>query len=135
MTHRPLILPSRDVKGIRWSVSGIEEALRLLEIAQPVEIKFSQGTRRIGCHRYFPGRHSITISRFLTAEAASRVLWHELTHAAQVERAIRLHGQSGLSKFGQAYKLETRMRGYRGNRFEVEARAAEDWHEAQPLAA
>ncbi len=59
--------------------------------------------------------HNVTRTDFLRSDA-----WvcHELRHVAQYER----HGIVG---FLLSYAIESLRRGYRANRFEVEARASE----------
>lgn len=77
--------------------------------------------------------HKITISTRLTPEAASRALWHELTHAAQYQRdpdyyveqyakelkQARAIAASGVMPFTKAYRLIS---------FEIEAKANEELH-------
>lgn len=78
--------------------------------------------------------HKITIGTRLTPEAASRALWHELTHAKQFQdnperyvhqyaeelKAARALAASGETSFAEAYRTIS---------FEVEAKANEGLHD------
>jgi hypothetical protein len=65
------------------------------------------------------------VSKNLTAENASRTIWHELTHAAQTEAdPLRFHTR---------YREESARVGYRQNRFEIEARENEAFHDVYAL--
>jgi hypothetical protein len=110
-----LTLPGPSTKG-GWSisVSAIREAIDFLELTAPVEVKLAAGLRRHGAHRFRDGVHVITLSTYLNVEQASFTLWHELTHAAQTDYL-------GRQEFVAAYNNESRMHGYSGNAFEVEA--------------
>jgi hypothetical protein len=96
---------------------------------------------RVGCAEYARNRkqglhscerdrapHVITIGRTLDSADASRMLWHELTHAAQAERL-------GVDEFDRQYKAAGGHKGagYRHNHFEREARAAEQLAHVTPL--
>lgn len=118
--------------GINYA--QLRETLDLLEVAWPVKITGTAGTRRRGCHRVkrVNGRweHHITLSRNHTVEQINETLIHELTHAAQCERIGDPY------KFSRAYlaaddeqrtKLDKKAGdrvydAYRRNPFEVEAR-------------
>jgi hypothetical protein len=113
--------------GWELSYRALREARELLGLRSDVEVTKSAGSRRIGCHRFREGRHFITVSTYLTPEGASRVLWHELGHAAQQE-AHESH-----EDFRTAYRAETSLRGYDANRFEADARAGEEFHDLIPL--
>lgn len=110
-----LTLPAKDrgVAGARFNSRAIREAIEFLELACPVEIKWSNGTRRAGAHRFRNGHHLITVSTHVRPTSLSRVLWHELTHARQEET---------IEHFDAAYRSENKRRGYQRNRYEVEAR-------------
>jgi hypothetical protein len=65
----------------------VDDAARQLGLTMPVRV-FVRGYRHytgryIGLH---DGVHHIGVSSYLPARLASRALWHELTHAAQVEQ-------------------------------------------------
>jgi hypothetical protein len=111
-------LPTRDrnIEGASFNPTRVIEAVEFLEIREPVEIKWSGGTRTIGTHRWRDGKHLVTVSTYLPAEKLSAVLWHELTHAQQQERF------GGPTDWYREYSAENRTRGYRQNRFEIEAR-------------
>lgn len=107
-------------------------AKHILGVEWPVRIKYDsrQGyyTERLGVHRtkadgkggYF---HQIMIKTYLTPLEASKVLWHELTHAAQAERL-------GVNEFARQYRMYSGTgsfgAAYRNNPFEVEARKNEE---------
>jgi hypothetical protein len=59
--------------------------------------------------------HSIMVKSYLKPAYASLVLWHEMTHARQVEEI------NDVEAFVLQYKQENRTVGYAKNRFEVEA--------------
>lgn len=109
----------------RWTgklnYTALREALEFLGVERQVNIRRANGTRRRGAHRYRNGEHCITVSTYLTVEEANRVLLHELTHAAQLER----FGTD--SEFNAAYTRENARRGYKANAFEVEARTASEF--------
>lgn len=119
-----LTLPSSVSKGgWRVSPSAFFEALDLLGITWEVVVKTSGGVSRRGAHRTMPKKvgaagwfHSITVSTYLSPEEATATLWHELTHAAQVEAAPDVFA------FAKAYREENARRGYDLNVYEVEAR-------------
>lgn len=77
-------------------------------------------------------RHRITISARLTPEAASRTLWHELTHASQYERDPEYYVQQYAKELREAKALAaTGMpynKAYRMISFEIEAKANEELH-------
>lgn len=104
--------------GHRISAAAVTEALEHLGINAPVQIKWSQGRRRLGAHRFRPGvGHVITVTTYHRyASGVSETIWHELTHAHQLERAV------DPKSFITSYREESRRVGYRNNRFEVEAR-------------
>lgn len=87
------------------------------------------GQVEVGCAEYPRGRwggmysherdvHRVRVGRRFGAEDASRILWHELTHAAQTER-------------GEL--VDTRGPGYWEHPLEVEARGNEWRADACPL--
>ena len=124
-----LLLPGTSKAGTRFSVPAVREAIAYFGLVDPIEVKFSGGIHRRGCHRY-AGKgqpHIITVSTYLSPEEAGRTLWHELTHAAQREYL-------GQEEFTAQYRLESATKGYRGNKFEVEAREHSDLNAEIPLA-
>lgn len=77
--------------------------------------------------------HYITVSARLTPEAASRVLWHELTHAAQYERDPKHYASKYAEELRHAKRIAAQTgipfeRLYRVISFEIEAKANEDNH-------
>lgn len=114
-----LLLPNAasGLAGARLDPIAIREALDLMEVKHDVQIKWSGGYSRRGAHRFYDGKnlHVITVSTHLMADQASNTLWHEITHAAQTERY-----ENG-KVFHAHYVKENRTRGYKRNRFEVEA--------------
>lgn len=82
--------------GWRLSSAGLQWAKNEFGLTLPLKIKQTSSVGgQEGCwypkidgSRFF---HSITAKSYLTPERASEVLWHELTHAMQGERAIAGH--------------------------------------------
>lgn len=77
--------------------------------------------------------HYITVSARLTPEAASRVIWHEMTHAAQYERNPGHYVSKYAEELRDAKRIAARTgipfdRLYRMISFEIEAKANEDNH-------
>lgn len=96
-----------------------------------------EGEVAVGCAEYANGRwggmysyergvHRVRVGRRLSAEAASRVLWHELTHAAQQSR--------GTIVSTLAVRRDEGDDAYMAHPLEVEARANEQRAFAHPLA-
>ncbi len=110
------------------NVEAIEIACRLLGVEEPVTIRPTRGRNVIGCHRYTIGRkgHRITWSRAYSLGRQSETLWHELTHAAQVESL-------GPEEFYAQKRFEQRSVGYKRNKFEKQANDCKDWSEFLPL--
>jgi hypothetical protein len=118
-----LTLPSRA--PWQFDREMIERAIAELEITGDVHVSLSVGTRTFGTHRG-GSHHSITLSKLLSADQAGETLWHELTHAAQSERL-------GDDTFERLYRMQNGGVGYRGNRFEREARSNQKRHYSEPL--
>lgn len=113
--------------GIQLDHAALKATAIRMGIKQPVQVKWSQGRRRIGAHRLKGAVHSITVSSLLAdAQSVSQVLHHELMHAQQVER-------EGRENFYPRYKLANQAYGYRRNPYEVEARANEAQAARYPL--
>ncbi len=120
---------TKNLAGAQLNPSAVIEAIEFLELERPVEIKWSAGLRRRGCHRLRDGRHVITVSTYLDFSQLSSTTWHELTHAAQAERF------DSDKEYDAAYAKDCRLRGYGGSLFEIEAREyAEDFAVEMPLA-
>lgn len=124
-----VLLPHRTSKGgASLKVGSVMEAVEVLEIEKPIEVKWANGTRRRGSHRWRNGVHVITLSTYMDAKQCSFTLWHELTHCAQCER-------EGLEKFNAKYRQAGgKGAGYRTNRYEVEANETAEAMEDEPLA-
>lgn len=104
--------------GHRISAAAVADAAAYLGLNAPITIKWSQGRRRLGAHRFRPGvGHVITVTTYHRyAHGVSETIWHELTHARQVEQV------NDPKDFYTAYRMESARVGYTLNRFEVEAR-------------
>lgn len=76
--------------------------------------------------------HLITASARMTAEAASRTIWHELTHAAQYERDPEFYSRQYAKELAIVKRLVANgiphARAYRMISFEIQAKANEDLH-------
>jgi hypothetical protein len=76
--------------GWRLDANALERARRTLNLKLPVIVTTNSregdtnGTYEFQARQQ---RHKVMLKSYLTPESASRVLWHELTHAAQAERA------------------------------------------------
>ncbi len=129
MPSTAIRVPRRpSLGGYSISLQAIVEAAAELGLSQPIAIKWSQGRRTLGAHRFHVGQgHSITVTTYHAHEARiSETIWHELCHARQTEKAIAEVGgneRAGRIMFMRAYKAQSRAVGYRNNIFEVEARA------------
>jgi len=128
-----ILLPNsdRNQAGATLKAGAVIKAVEHFKLQQDVTIKWANGTHRHGAYRWRKGvGHVITLSTYYSAEDTSRTLWHELTHALQIERAA--------SK-GKAYadwSAEQRRYAYSVRPIEVQARKfAEHYHPQLPLAA
>ena len=108
------------------NVRSIKIAARLLGIERDIKIRTTRGYRRIGCHRLRDGQHYITFSTSQNPEDQSKTLWHELTHAAQVD-------QLGRDEYYKRYRMQQRSVGYKENALEKQANDCQDWNEALSL--
>lgn len=109
-----------------WRVDeqALERACSRLGLKRPVRVHVTRGRggrRKDGLHRVERGVHVLSVVAGTSAVEASRVLWHELEHAAQEEA----FGEG----FYADYREESRAHGYERNRFEVAARRAERRHD------
>lgn len=149
---RPFVGPAwRSRKPCRWrfDLDRIQDAAVMLGITHPVLVGVveagghywtTHGTHRVkGPIRTPDGKgpiltpdgfehpfhHRVTVRRTCGQHMASRVLWHELTHALQAERS---NDPLGFYKRGGPYAQAglPRTRRYTENQFEVEANASED---------
>jgi hypothetical protein len=114
-------------------LEAVNDARSALGIKAPVAILIRAYTHLDGRYIGFKGgAHRIGIDRDLPARVASRVVWHELTHASQVERlgslgdwAARWDGE--MKALGLTKQQSSRASARRYNRapLEREARANE----------
>lgn len=115
-----------------FDLDALALAARTLGLRLPIEV---------GCAEYPRGRwggmhscerrgtsyvHRVRVRRASSANSASRLLWHELAHAAQSERL-------GTDAFDREYEREERRVGYERNPFEIEAREHEPRAYDHPL--
>lgn len=79
----------RATGGGGWRVdhAALRDACDLLGLKLPVSIRFNSRVGKThGNYTFRRGGHDIMLKAYRTAEQASETLWHELTHALQVER-------------------------------------------------
>lgn len=110
-----------------WAIDerALRRACERLGLQHPVVVHITRGRggrRKSGLHRFERGEHVLSVVAGYGAVDASRTLWHELEHAAQLEA----HGRD---RFDALYRAESRANGYDLNRFEVAARRAERRHD------
>ena len=95
---------------------------------QDPDVIFAMDAEELGRHIY----HYVTVSARMTVEAASRTLWHELTHAAQNERvpdwAQRYAAEMEQARYAATFHRTDIASTYGEISFEVEARANEENH-------
>lgn len=126
-----------------------QEIIETFELKLPVHFSFTRGLRTGGTHcvkrlsqlsTSARGRllnrggeqrlyHHITLSRAWSAEDAGRAVWHELAHAMQDERIIRICGESEPVLVISAIQRHVRTQrswSYGMRPIEVEARTWED---------
>lgn len=115
--------------------SRLLHAYDTLSITWPVQIRRTASRQHQGCHKLKvnAGRttptHMIVVDKTLTPNFASRILWHELAHAAQAERASKLIGATTARLMQAAWassSLRTRDIPYNARPCEVEARQIEN---------
>lgn len=86
-----------------FDTSAIRHACELLGVSAPVVIccaEYRRG-RWSGMHSFEHGAHRVRIARWASANRASEILWHELTHCAQRDRG---------EDMSQAFSLTARSR-------------------------
>lgn len=110
--------------GWRVSTAGLERAKREFGLTLPIRIKQTSVVGgREGAHRleFSDGLpvHNIRAKSYLTPERATEVLWHELTHAAQAERAIQA-ANGDVTAWGRESKRQ-RQWAYKDRPIEMEA--------------
>lgn len=105
--------------------ANLYAAVRVLGIRQPIELYTTTRQREHGSadssagHSVRDGTHVIRLDdrSDATARDLSDSLWHELCHAFQAEQDPDFH---------KHYRAESAERGYRANRYEIEANALRD---------
>lgn len=108
-----------------FDCAAIASAARELGVRGRIEVgcaEYANG-RWGGMYSYERGVHRIRVKRASRAEYATRILWHELTHAAQHERG----DTAGTRALGAGTEA------YRNHPKEVEARATEEANAHRPL--
>lgn len=125
--HAPRAVSMGASAPAPWRVDqdALKRACERLALSRPVVVHVTRGRggrSKRGLHRDANGAHVISVVNYVSAERASRTLWHELAHAQQLERL-------GADVFHRSYDRETLDRGYDRNAFEVEARYAERRHQ------
>lgn len=144
--------------GFKVDQAALREAIEFFGLKLPVKIRFSaRDGRKRGSHTllHTGGRvrmtatavyhldtatgshHDIMVKSYLNPERASRILWHELTHAMQCERAIAAaDAQTPKERNAAWHEVSAASRGvgYHYKPVEIEARAHEAYAEALPLA-
>lgn len=120
-----------------WLVDreAVEAALLELRVRLPVRIVLTTGWRKAGSCGVDWDAFRIRLSGRHPLERASRILWHELAHAAQRERDAR---QGGGSYEPEALLLIAKLRGRAVMGFEDDGAAAAykrggDAHHEHPL--
>lgn len=131
-----------------WRVDydGVAAVAKHLGLTLPVYIKGTKGINRLGTyrgtrfgmeiHKSLPPAqkfHLITVAARLTPEQASRVICHEMTHAAQRERDPESGKKYAQEMVKRRCKSNTRSAAaharYEGMAYEVEARKNEALHD------
>lgn len=114
--------------GASWQldVGALADAHAFLGLERPLRVHVANGRggrSNYGLHSYEHGAHVISVLRRISPAKASRVLWHELEHARQLEHDFGCDADA----FCAAYQRAGGGRGPRGrqNPFEVDARASE----------
>lgn len=141
--------------GAKPDLTAVREAAEFLGIKQPTKIVTnSRVSTHCGHHQLLPTGgntvkrgnrvlnadtatgwvHRIMVKDWLSADQMGKTLWHELTHAMQVERDCLLPGLTPsqvLSAWKTAYRDGT---SYNRKPWEIEARSYEQHNDEMPLA-
>lgn len=109
-----------------WSLNAeaIEKARQQLGLRMPVKVDLVQGTHG-QYHGTVNGQHEIDLVSWLNPESASKQLWHEMTHALQLERDPKAWLENRLNYW------DTHAQGlgaYQNHPEEIEAREMADSH-------
>lgn len=129
--------------GFRVSQAALREAIATMDLKWPVRLSMSSKVVTVagadGNHsvRASFGQpfHRIMLKSYLTPRRAGEVLWHELTHAMQAERAAATAGAVAFYDVNHAWNTHARQfKGlYRNSPLEIEAREFESWNNDLPL--
>jgi hypothetical protein len=84
-------------KAAAWEIDqrALQSAMDKLDVTWKVRITRTASRTKLGAHRLryrepmHRPQHSITVDKTVSPTEATRILWHELCHAAQAERAAR----------------------------------------------
>jgi hypothetical protein len=84
-----------------WQIDerAIRSACKTLDIRWPVRITRTASMSKLGRHAFRHSRvwstprHYITVDKRVSVAESTRVLWHELAHAAQAERAAEAYAR------------------------------------------
>lgn len=141
--------------GARPNMLAIREAIDMLGITWPVEIKVSghkggtmgrcktlptggqverRGDRILNADTATGWKHVISVKNWLTTSEMGETLWHELAHAMQFERDVLplgLDGRGSMRAWNTMYRDGTT---YTDKRYEVEARSFEPFNDDLSLA-
>lgn len=122
--YRKVAAPTQPKQAQRFKVdaSALRDACELLDIRLPVKVRtHSRVGGTLGNHR-FPGEawHNVMVKSYLSVVEANSVLWHELAHCMQSEKAVRAGKRwAAVSQAQRAYP-------YRIRPIEIEANALAD---------
>lgn len=118
-----------------WTIDAeaIGSALELLGVDCSVQVKLMNGRVTLGNTGKYAHGYVIGVSRYLSAEDATKTLWHELTHAMQCET-----GHAGeWNRFIESYRRYSSIAGgsqrYLDNPYEREARDIASMYADVPL--
>lgn len=131
--------PKRKTSAPMWEANQARllRAYKTLDIRWPVQIRRTCSKQHQGAHKLkihgnqATPTHMIVVDKSLTPYQASRVLWHELAHAAQSERVARSVVALNARAMGAAWRganLRSRKIPYSKRPCEVEARYVENLH-------
>lgn len=78
--------------------------------------------------------HAVSVNALVHPYVADEFLWHEFCHAGQAERlAAPDFGLEGIAALHAKYHMESFLRSYAGNTYEIEARNAQKLAPSNPL--
>jgi len=84
-----------------WQIDerALRSACKTLDIRWPVRVTRTASMEKLGRHAFRHNkawatpRHYITVDKRVSVAESTRVLWHELAHAAQAERAAEAYAR------------------------------------------